>query len=334
MGSFNPRASSEELAGLILGLPDGVDFSAEEVGILGKTLLTGKTEERDPMKYAQVFELASEGATSPWMRFACRAEEVNGMRRARGADMVGLADRLDQIAREANAALPNTSEKFGLLGNVLYNVALVKRGLRWYEEAAEAQLQSSGWYGLSGDRAKQLVGIFAAQVERVTAAFVAGEDVAIVRSIRALVAAREHVAHVVSPYPNWMVDNAAIHISWPLMMARIAGIPEVSWAWLEAQAADFQAGTGSRYPQWARVYSAWDFLKVGNYRQAAGEVPIDLPSSSADNAALSVHILVALAERALGITNALARLQAVGAHQGPDGGIPMAVARRLLAESF
>lgn len=332
MAGFDPKAAPEELATLIVELPDGVNLAAGEVGALG-ALLTGKVEERDPTKYAEVFRLASEKAISAWMRFACRVEEVNGRRRAKGADMVGLAAKLDEIARKANAELPNTPEKFGLMGLTLYNVALVGRGLRRYKEAAEAQRKSAGWYGLAGDRAKQLVGIFASQVEEVTAAFVDGGDSAIVRSIRALVAARDHTANAVSPYPKWMEDNASLHIAWAIMMARIAGNSLVSWVLLEEHRADFEAGKGSRFPHWARVFSAWDLFTAGNYRAVVGEVPLDLPSSSADNAALTIQILAALSARALGeVAKAEERLRAVAAHEGLDGGIPIAVAAHLFTK--
>lgn len=335
MSEFDPKAAAEELADLIVQLSDGADFAKGISAPLMNVLLVGKTEERNPLKYAEIFRLAASKAdSSSWMHFACRSEEINGKRRAKGADMPALALELDRLVAEANDQLPNTKERNTLLGSVLWNIALVRRGLRQYSEAAAAQRQSSAWYGLAGNVEKQLIGLFAAQSEDVTAAFVDGDDDLIVKSCKALVAARDHAEYALPAYPDWMKDNAPLSIAWVLMMARQIEVP----AYITGESAaiwhsvDFDRGLKSRFPQWAKVFNVFAMYYDGRHEEVAAQVPVDLPSSSADNAALTVQVVVALAERKLGrVDEAKARLTAVANHQGPDGGIPMAVAKRLLA---
>ena len=328
MSEFDPKAIAEELADLIVQLSDGTDFAKGISAPLMNVLLVGKTEERNPLKYAEIFRLAaSKVDSSSWMHFACRSEEINGKRRAKDADMPALVLELDRLVAEANGQLPNTKERNTLLGNVLWNIALVRRGLRQYSEAAAAQRQSSAWYGLAGNVEKQLIGLFAAQSEDVTAAFVSGNDDLIAKSCKALIAARDHVAYALPVYPGWMKDNAPLSIAWALTMGQLARI-EVD----RPDNDDFLAGGQSRFPQWAKVFNVFATYDAGAYEETAALVPVDLPSSSGDNAALTVQIVVALAEQQLGLMDkAKARLTAVASHQGPDGGIPMAVAKRLLA---
>ena len=266
------------------------------------------------------------------MRFACWAEDINGRRRAKGADLPAIADELDRFVREASEGLPMNSHKYLLLGGASWNIAIVRRNIRLYANAAAAQRQSSAWYGLAGNVPQQLVCIFAAQVEEVTAAFVEDDEEAIRRSVLALIAARDHILYALPEYPVWMQQNAMIHIAWPLVMIAAAypdiAFPPLDWRNYSEDFARAKAGV----PQWAKVFHLWDEYVREQYAEVVGQEPVDLPSSSADNAAFTVQILRALAERKLGrAAQAEERLQAVAGHQGLDGGIPIAVAKKLLS---
>lgn len=328
---LDPKSSVTELAEKMVELPDGTDFSELT---LNRVLLLGKPEERDPLKYADVFETVTKNPkASVWMRFACWAEKINGRRRAKGADMAALADELDQLVFEASNELPNYQHKYTLLGRVLWNAALVRRGLRRYSEAAQAQRQSSAWHGLAGNAEQQMVGLFAAQVEEVTAAFVAGDDKSIVRSLRALVAAKDLSLNASNEYPNWMKDNAPVHIAWALAMAEpIVSLPHPELCF-ENYLED--ARTAAKpFAQWAKVFEVLDMYANKDYEGVIRENPVDLQSSSADNAGLTVRVVVGAAHLQLDHEEEYRKcLQAVMAHSGPDGGLPMAVAKRLLNES-
>lgn len=328
MPQLDPKAFVREIAAEIVKFPDGTDFARGEAGALSP-LLTGKPEERDPLKYAEIFRIAAANlAATPWMLFACRSEYLNGRRRATGADMPVLADELDQLVADASNELDNNAQKYLLLGNVLWNVAMVRRGLRRYLEAASAQRESSAWFGLAGDVAKQLTGIFAAQVEEVTAAFVGGDDQKIASSIHALIAARAHVRDALPEYPGWMQANAATHIAWPIIMARLVGATTL----LPTYGPDFDAAKKSGMVQWEKVFKVHEDLSSGMCQEVVSTAPVVLESSSVNNATLSVQIFRAMAEQALGhVAESRGRLRAVAGHQGPDGGIPIAVAKRLLA---
>lgn len=327
--AIEPRGSVEEIAAQVVQLPDGTDFTKGEVGAL-QGLLIGKPEERDPLKYAEIFWRAAESAAaSPWMRFACRSEDINGRRRAKGANLPAIAEELGQFIRQASEELPMSNHKYLFLGGVLWNVAIVRRNLRRYREAAAAQRQSSAWYGLAVDVPNQLKGVFAAQVEEVTAAFVDGDSGAIRRSILALIAARDHVLFALPGYPGWMQQNAMIHIAWSLAMSAAAYPNLLDW---RSYRDDFDAAKAGPLAQWAQALRLWDQYTEGRFAEIIEQVPVDMPSSSADNAALTVQIFKALAERKLGRSaEAESRLRAVAGHQGLDGGIPTAVAKQLLA---
>lgn len=327
---LDPAASPEELARLIAVLPDGTDLGSDCVGKLGRVLLTGLPAERNPAKYASVFNLVrANPAASPWMRYAAWAEEVNGKRRVKGADMPAIAGELDALGREAAAALPSSPHKSSLLGNVAYNRGIVCRGLRRYAEGARAQRESSAWFGLAGNAAKQDTSLFAAQVETVSAAFVLGDKEAVRLNCAALAALRDYILMSSREYPAWMKDNASIHIAWAFMMARLLGAitPDVPGTY----GADFRAGGESRFAAWALVFRTWRRYAAGEFSEVVQTQPIDLQSSSADNSTLSIQLLIALAKREEGdAESAKLILQSVAGHAGPDGGIPIAVAQQLL----
>lgn len=325
---IDPRGGVEENAAEVVRLPNGTDFTKGEVGAL-QVLLTGKPEERDPLKYAEIFRVARmKLGITPLMHFACWSEDINGRRRAKGADLVAIANELDQLILQASGALPSSDHKHLLLGGTLWNVAIVRRNLWRYRSAATVQRQSSAWYGLAGDVPNYLKGIFAAQVEEVTAAFVDGDSEAIRNSILALVAARDLIWHALPEYPSWMKQNAMIHIAWPVAMCAVA-YPDLFGR--EAYRGDVEAAKAGPLAQWAQVLRLYDLYAEEQFAAIIEQAPVDMPSSSADNAALTVQIFKALAERALGRNDeAENRLRAVAGHRGLDGGIPVVVAKKLL----
>jgi len=328
---LDPAATPEELALQIVGLPDGTDMGGDCVGKLGRVLLTGKPEERDPLKYARVFDLAMrDPKATPWMRFAAWAQSVNGRRRAKGADMPAIANELAKLSGEAASQIPNGPHKYLLLGDVAYNLGIVNRGLRRYEDAARAQRVSSAWFGLADNRAKQDVSLFAAQVEEVTSAFVRGDSAHIRVHSTALAALRDYIANTHTYYPAWMQDNACVHIAWALMMGSLFGaIDEKS---LMGHQEYFVAGELSRFAAWKTVFETWEAYRRLEFDWVIATNPIDAPSSSLDNSTLTIRILVALAKRMQrDAEGARTILEAVAAHSGPDGGIPIAVANRILA---
>lgn len=329
---LNPLASVEVNAHEIVQLPDGTDFARGAHDQL-LPLLFGAPGERNPLKYAEIFGIAKNlASTTLWMRFACDFERINGLRRAKGADMAALGSELNALVRQTERELMNEDPKYTLLGGMFYNLAIICRGLRRYRDAATAQRKSSAWYGLTDDVPKQLVAIFAAQVEEVSAAFVREDIGDIARSIRALMALRDHIFRALPEYPGWMKDNASIHIAWARMMAQFGfSDPERLIPSLMPWSDEASTAGQSRSPQWAQVFRTWLQFGTMQYEEVTREIPIDLPGSSANNAGLTIQIIRAIVERRLGRTvEATSRLHAVANHTGSDGGIPMVVARRLL----
>ena len=328
MHEFDLGSSNIELAKEIVGLPDGFDFAETN---LNKVLLLGKPEERNPVRYADIFFTIVKlfPKASPWMRYASQAEEINGLRRAKGADMLMLADNLDDIIKFASDNLPNEKNKFIFLGGSYYNVGLIRRGLRRYQDAVSAQRQASAWYGLAGNTEKQLVYLFVATVEEVTATFVNRDWNAINRSIFAMIAMRDHIRSSFEVYPAWMEQNASIHIGWALVMACVAGI-EGSILFPQYDA-DFQMWKDNSTAQWKRAALVIESYFTGYFSETVKQTSVDIHSSSADNAGLTVKIFVALAHRGLSNEAECKKiLTDVMNHAGSDGGIPIAIATRLL----
>ncbi len=318
--------SPEALAAEIVLLPDGYSFSSlkEEKELAG--LLTVA---RDPLRYAEIFAaVRKHRSASAWMQLAARAEEVNGRRRAKGADAPQLATDLDRIAREAEQTLPGSREKYALLANVRYNEGILNRQPRTYSQGADAQRLASAWYGLAGNTEMQYTCLFVAAVEDVSAAFCSGDDGALRYALRALVAAGALIEAQFSGYPEWMFSNAPTHISSAIVLANLMrdGLyPEdYSRHLLEASKTDMV--------HWNKFFAVWNDFSESRFSDVAVSLPSEVESSSLDNARLSVQVVVALAERNLGKNDeAKARLERVANHAGPDGGMPIAVAKRLLA---
>ena len=209
---LDPNADPADLANQIVTLPNGTDMGSDCVGKLGRVLLTGKPEERNPAKYAQAFALVRQDArATAWMRFAAWAQQLNGERRITGADMSAIARDLGELAVQAADQIPSGNPKFLLLGDVAYNRGIVNRGLRRYDDEELSQRESAAWFALAGNRAKSDTSLFAAQVGVVSAALVSGSSARIHMSIEALVAARDFVFCQDYPYPAWMGDNAHLH---------------------------------------------------------------------------------------------------------------------------
>ena len=335
---LDPASSPEELAAAISVLPDGTDLGSDAVGKLEKTLLTGTPpEQRNPAKYAQIFDFVRRNhAVTPWMRFAAWAESVNGRRRMKGANMAAIAGELGDLMREAAENIPNDPYKYALLGGIAYNRGIVCRGLRQYAEEALAQRESASWYGFAGNPAKSDTSLFASQVGAVSAAFVAGDDDKIWRACEALVALRDFVKCQAYPYPAWMVDNAPIHIGFALMMVSFLDIVPISeldeLAGKESENV-FEAGRRVRSDAWKKAFETWhDYDERFDDDAVISAIPVDAPSSSLDNSTLTIRILVARATERKGDADGARKiLTEVVNHEGPDGGIPIAVAKKLLA---
>ena len=327
---LDPAATPEDLALQIVGLSDGTDMGSDCVGKLGRTLLTGKPEERNPLKYAAVFDLVrNDPKASPWMKYSAWAESVNGRRRAKGADLNAIVDELNKLADEAVAAVSASDSKNLLLGNVEYNLTIACRGPRRYEEGMRAARRSSAWFGLAGNAAKQDTSLFVAQVEMVSVAFVAGDALATRRACLCLVALEGYIEKASYPYPAWMADNAPIHIGWAIMMGYLIKAFNRG-----EHSSYFGRGEASRFAPWKRVFDTWRAYDLCEFDKVIATDPVDTPSSSLDNSTLTVRILVALAKRETGDKDgARAILEKVANHTGPDGGIPIAVAKSLLSQA-
>ncbi|OGF82209.1 hypothetical protein A3B18_02725 [Candidatus Giovannonibacteria bacterium RIFCSPLOWO2_01_FULL_46_13] len=312
----------------IVSLPDGVDFQENVDPVKLYYLLIGKPEERNPIAYAEIFEEAAKHPkASEWMRFACIGEGLNGRRRAKGADHADIEGRFVSLSGDAGK-LPESVAKQSLLAGNWYNVGILRRNLRRYSESADAQRTSSSHYGLAGNVVRHLMGLFVAEVEEVSASFASSDDDLIRKRIRAMVSARNYVLDSLEEYPVWMQNNACVHISFAVAMTEFRGMKGVA---SKDYATDFRAARGSSMAHWAKAFAVYEDYRRGRYEKVTKAVPVDLPSSSLDNANLMVQITVAYAERKLQHRErAEGRLRAVANHTGPNGGIPIAVATASL----
>lgn len=328
MHEFDLKSSDEAITEEISKFPDGFDFNKTN---LAQILLLGKPEERDPARYAKVFSTVKRHPkASVWMRYASWAEKINGERRIKGADMPKIAADLHVLLHCAKIDLSNGNNKYILLGTANYNLGIIRRGFRKYTEAAQAQREASAWYGLAGNTGMQYVCLFVAAVEQATQDFIDGGYRKIDRAIKMMVALREHIQCVVSPYPDWMQKNAAIHIRWAQIMAQ----HYLGYSWFghyDQENEDFRYWGEHASAHWIKAAHVIKQYEKCEFSQMIRQDVIDTHSSSADNAGLTVKIFVALAHKKLGNKDEYKKiLTAVANHTGPDGGIPIAVANQLL----
>lgn len=309
--------SNEQLASLVTELPDGTDLGMHAMS----DLLVGRNGvSRDPARYSQIYSIAAEGATTDWMRLACRIQECNGARRMGDVDLRRVTNELEDITR-AVLQLPTGPHQQALGGELAYHYGIVFRGLRNYLAASRVQLASSLWLSAAGQHEKARVAIFVAAVEDMSAALIEGNITAIAQAFHHLHQIRKIVRATCDPYPRWMQENAAIHVWWAYLMA---GMLIVGTGYFEEDD-DREEIEATIFPHWKLVY---DVVTEATTARAALEQLRDLPSSSIGNAFLTIKLLQA--ERLTG-PKRHTLLEEVAAWDGPDGGVPIAIAKFKLA---
>ncbi|MBI4114606.1 MAG: hypothetical protein HY445_02065 [Candidatus Niyogibacteria bacterium] len=334
---FDLELPDAVIAQEIVRLPDGFDFS--KTNLLQILLLSKKPEERDPQRYAEIFQIASMNpSVSLWMKYACRAEVINATRRMKGIDMISIIENLGCLFDEAEKELPKEKNSYILLGDILYSRGIARRGPRQYTDAARDQLEAAQLFDTAGNKEKMYISLFVALVEKATAHFVVRNKDGIWKSVKEMISMRAYIQHAVDPFPAWMEYNAHIHIRWAVAMARLIGV-EIVYSDLDSDSKHWKEKSPA---QWAKVAHAAEQYFAGKFSELAKQDPINIQSSSADNAGLSVKIFVALANRMLGLNSkgdlqikynreANDILKDVANHAGLDGGIPIAVAKHLLS---
>lgn len=322
MSTVDWSLSDEALANIVVALPDGTDLGMHPLS----DLLVGRNgAPRDPERYARIFSLASEGAKSEWIRLACRIQDYNGTRRTEGANMKALASGLNALARDV-MRLPVGSQQQALGGEIAYHQGIIERGLRNYRAATRAQLASSLWLSAAGQHEKARVAVFVAAVEDMSAALVGWNITAIVQAFHHLRQLREIVRLTCDPYPRWMKENAALHIWWARCMIAMlhvdVGYPEEDADQLEVENTPFE------HWQWVVAVNDATFTSTATLADEALSSLQSFPSSSIANVVLTIKLLKA---EVLEEEKERALLQEVASWDGPDGGVPIAVAKAKLA---
>ncbi|MEK7555191.1 MAG: hypothetical protein AAB518_04380 [Patescibacteria group bacterium] len=330
--ALDPASSDEELIETIVAWPDGTNVGKDADG-LAATLLTGKPEVRNPSRYAGIFDgVARHPRATPWIKLMAQSESVNGRRRLPGANMEALSAELNGILTDAERELEPGKAKHVFLGSGFYNAAIVCRGLRRYRDEEAMQRRAAAYCALAEDWAGHDTDMFAAQVGAVSHAFVAHEA-AIESSIKALIAVRDFIKEQRYPLSKWMVNNGSQHIAWSIMMADIMGaLDDLK---LDECGDDFAEAKKIGLAPWVPVWEAWGSYCDDDYDTVIATEPSKAPSSSNANADLTLKILIALAREKRDddgdVEEAQKLLEAVVNHQGSDGGIPITVAKHLLA---
>lgn len=143
-------------------------------------------------------------------------------------------------------------------------------------------------------------------------------------------------------YPNWMQENAAVHIVWAKMMANcgIHTLFSILQGVEEGEFADALSAASAKMPHWqtvlelSRLYTDGKDAEVVAKAEDALQKLGSIKSSSIGNAQLTWKILMALSYvRLLRGDDAFFLLREVARNfYGPDGGVCVAVAERLISE--
>lgn len=328
MSEINWSLSDDELADILLAHPVTTDFF---FGHPAGDLLVGRNgAPQDPARYARIFALAAARASDPAMRLACLVEEWNGRRRPPNAaphyEVASVyASLRDKLAQE----VPSGEVKAVLGGSIGYNLGIVLHGLWRYLEAGNSQLVSASWLILAGRQDKALVALFVAAVDHASHALVKGEPTQIAEQLEHLRRMRAIVRKEVSPYPRWMVENAAWHIWWAHLMAEV-DYPE--------RGSDLELLRAGEFPP---AYAPWQrLLEVSEIGDRVSQIAAaDAALASPEMVQLS-YADVVLAIKLCKAWTMLELRQTEGAREilteitgwtGVAGGVPMAVAARVLA---
>lgn len=325
--------SVEELAADVVGLPDGVDLE-NDTG-LRAILLGDKTKgvARDPGRYADIFGRAGGlSGVSAWMKNACVIEMINGHRRDPSCSFKSVDDMWNALSSlSVNDTL--------LCGKKDYNLALLERMSRNYHEASLTHQRRARAFANAGQTVDALVALFVADVESASDALVGGDEDDINEALCRLEETERVVRGVTDPYPTWMAENAAVHIVWAQMMANFPAGSDVLNYVDDDQFAEALAASEKKMPHWhtalqmAKLHDDGEYdevLKMGrNALQNLGGVK----SSSLGNTQLTWKILMACACFGLIMyEESYSLLNEVINHDGLDGGVPMAVAKRVKDE--
>jgi hypothetical protein len=319
---LDPSRPVANLAAAIVGLPDGTDLS--RVGL--EILLTGGPpptgSARDPLLYARIFSEATTVARTPWMRLACRLQAVNGLRRDPAQPMAPIAEELAEISAAINAELQPGQLQFALGADAGYQRGLVLRMTRRYAEAAAAQAESAAWFFAAEQPDKGYVGLFVSAVESASAALCRGDRAKIRASLAHLRQMRQVVRVTCSTYPKWMQENAAVHLWWAYLLAEMA-YPERG---VDEEEVTRSSAHWAATAQVARALRAKESDAVAKALAEADRFE-GFQSSSMANAVLTMRLLAAKAlMRENQTRRAKAIFRQIANWQGPDGGVPAAIA--------
>ncbi|MBI2552451.1 hypothetical protein HYW17_04100 [Candidatus Uhrbacteria bacterium] len=320
-------ASDEALAARLVAEPLGADFfMGHPVG----DLLSGRNgAPQDPARYAHLFELASNRTTDPAMRLACRVEEWNGRRRPpNAADHNTVATAYARIRDDLIQDLPSGQFKYLLGASVCYNLGIVLRGLRHYREAGNSQLASANYFMAAGRQEKAPVGLFLVAVEYTSDSITRDSSPEIAVQLAHLRQMRELVRATTEKYPLWMQENATWHIWFAHLLA------ERDYLEREDDRNELRSGTfPTAYASWKRLFQVSEIADPETQIAAADAALVapEVTLTSFANVVLSLKLHKARALKSLGRTDeARAVLTEVTSWTGVDGGVPMAVAARLL----
>jgi hypothetical protein len=283
---------NEALARKVVSLyPENTDLAGsplERGFILGR-----EGVERDPQRYAAIFELLFQTPGLAEERYASFGIEVlNGLRRRDGLWQT------EPVVQTANAVLdmvrnlPKTKRRNRLEGLANYNCGIMFHNLGKFEEAANFQMASATFELGAGNPDKTAIALFCAQVERTSASFVEGikHD-----NLKTLWSMGQNLEEVMNQ--DWL-DNVAIHLIEGYFLAGTMP-PDLEWllGLLDPQKTNFWPSVihGVMVPclegNWKMVLSNTDAL--------LNEV-VAIPSSSTQKAIYAIVLAKARALRATG----------------------------------
>ncbi|MBI4281323.1 hypothetical protein HY625_00715 [Candidatus Uhrbacteria bacterium] len=318
--------SDEALATVVTALPDGTDLGAHPLA----DMLTGRNgAPRNPERYARIFTIASQNARTEWMRIACRIQDYNGTRRMPSSNMMRLSAGLHALAGEIES-LPVGPQQWALRGECAYHQGIVACGLRDYAGAARAQRFSGFWFSAAGLHDNGRVAVFIEAVDEVSAALVEGKIIEIQQAFAQLLQIREMVRQTCDPYPRWMQENAAIHVWWAHLMAKMLG---VTIEYLGGDDESEVLRTPCEQWRWACHVATARTDEIPASADAALLALSNASSSFIGNVVLTIKLLKAHALlREQRKDDARKLLREIVAWLGPDGGVPIAIAKVMLVQ--
>lgn len=283
--------------------------------------------QRDPVAYCRIWGDAAQGATSAWLKQSCEHRAIWGQFHCLPLEPSIERELIGKMTVAATGVRRlSHPERDVLLGSVQHHLALMHRATREYVSEAQWHREAFETYLRIGRVADANVARFLESVARAKQAVIDGDRRIVERSVEELLTVRREVMGIkAGAVHSFLVRNTGLDVWYISLMARIP--------YPEKIADEDHIRSLPESNHWRQFFEIIDVRRGGNAHSVRDAVtryenafPV-MTSRSYPNPVLTAALIGAEARSALGEADAEQRRRAVASWIGPDGGLPIAIAK-------